>query len=217
MWNFILSTVLFALSAKGPVAALLPQAESVVLASHEISLENRQPNAWVNNVFRENILLTVAYGRKIAAIGQPVNWDEVNKPFTWTMKLGPDEIFSFHNLVLPKYAGKAEPWNEIHYYTSEGFLSDGNLIGDGVCHLASLLAWTAKDAGLSVEAPTNHNFAAIPDVPKEEGVAIYYDPHNLHVSGLQNLYIHNTKDVPVEFVFGYDGSKLEISVRESLQ
>lgn len=214
MFNFILAAIFQALTATSSFSVALPVVPVRELAKHEISLDKRTADAWTNRIFKENILLTIAYGRKIVSLGQPVDWDEVNKPFHWSLELVPGKIFAFHNMVLPKYASKAEPWSDIHFYTSEGFLSDGWLIGDGVCHLASLMEWTARDAGLAVEAPTNHDFAAIPEVPKEHGVAIYYAPLDVSVSGKQNLYIQNNREVPVEFVFDYDGTNLQLTVEE---
>lgn len=59
---------------------------------------------------------------------------------------------------------------------TEGLISDGYLTGDCVCHLASLIYWAARDAGLTALAPTNHDFTTIPEVPKEYGVSIYFTP-----------------------------------------
>mgnify|MGYP001607814276 CR=1 FL=1 len=211
MWNTILATVLSVFIATGSAQGVATRQ----LAGHEISLDKRVYNApWMSNIFKENILLTIAYGRKIVAEGKPVDWDKVNKPFHYSFELEPGKVFSFTNMIDPKYTSVAQPWNQIHYYTSEGYLSDGILIGDGVCHLASLMNWVAKDAGLQVEAPTNHNFAAIPEISKENGVAIYYDPNNLSVSSKQNLYIKNNKNVPVQFVFDFDETNLTFSIEE---
>lgn len=215
MFNYLFAILIAISAARTNLPAVLP-AQVAVLSSHEIAMEKRQADPWVNNVFKENILLTIAYARGTAILGQPVDWNKVNAPFSWSLDIQPGKGISFHNLIYPKYQGITTPWNEIHYYTSEGFLSDGNLIGDGVCHIASLMAWAAKDAGLAVEAPTNHDFAPIPQVPKEEGVAIYYAPNDLFVSAKQNLYIQNNKEVPVRFVFDYNGTSLQIQVEEIL-
>lgn len=207
MFNVLFAALISVLVTVSPVT-------KNTLASHQISLENRAYGGWINNIFKENILLTIAYGRKIVNAGQPVDWTEVNKSFHYSFKLEPGKVFSFTNMVAPRYQAEAVHWNEIHYYLSEGYLSDGNLIGDGVCHLASLMYWVAKDAGLEAEAPTNHDFAAIPEISKEYGVAIYYDPNNLSVSGAQNLYIKNNKTVSVNFVFDYDGTNLQFKIEE---
>jgi vancomycin resistance protein YoaR len=108
--------------------------------------------------------------------------------------------------VLPQFTGKVTQTMNAHFMWDEGFKSDGWLTGDGVCHLASLIYRAAKDAGLETLAPTNHNFADIPEVPKEYGVSIFArNPQ-------QNLYITNTFDKPVQFAFTYDGTNLTVKV-----
>jgi len=87
-------------------------------------------------------------------------------------------------------------------------------MGDGVCHLASLMHWAASDAGLVSVAPTRHDFATIPEVPKEYGVAIYYDPGNDTGNARQNLYIKNDKETPIAFVFSYKNERLRVDVKE---
>ena len=88
------------------------------------------------------------------------------------------------------------------------------MFGDGVCHLASLLYWVAKDANLDAFAPANHNFMPIPQVPKQFGVSIYASSGRNAAGALQNLYITDNKNLPVIFSFDYDGRNLEISVLE---
>lgn len=181
-----------------------------VLAQHEFSLEKRYGNIFVNGVFRENILLTMAYMRKTVT-STPIDWSIVDKPFHWELALAPGETVAYHDIVLPKYKN-AIPLTTVHFSGAEGFLSDGWLVGDGTCHLASLISWAAKDAGLAVEAPTNHNFATIPEVPRSEGVSIFSVKSNAASSALQNLYIQNNQASEVRFVFHYDGSSLRITV-----
>ncbi|HKC05172.1 MAG TPA: VanW family protein, partial [Patescibacteria group bacterium] len=83
-------------------------------------------------------------------------------------------------------------------------------VGDGVCHLASLISWAAKDAGLDVYVPARHDFAKINDVPKEYGVSINSNkPYG-------NLYITNNFDKPVTFNFNYDGTNLTVSVSKEV-
>ncbi len=81
-------------------------------------------------------------------------------------------------------------------------------------HLVLKQSLLAKDAGLLVEAPTNHNFANIPDVPKEYGVAIYDAPGAKATSEQQNLYITNNKSKPIAFRFEYKDDKLKVSAVE---
>jgi vancomycin resistance protein YoaR len=160
---------------------------AVTIASRGFSLQDRYGNNFVNEVFKENILLTVKY---------------MGSDFT----LEPGQTFAFDDKVLPEYSGKISKTTWAHFISSEGFKSDGYLIGDGVCHLASLINWVALDAGLTVIAPRNHNFAVIPEVPKEYGVSIMSsDP-------FQNLYITNNLDKPVTFVFESDGTSLNVRI-----
>lgn len=187
-----------------------------MLAVHSISLTNRQPNKWVNDVFKDNILLNIAYLRGTANATKAVDWDSVKKPFTYELTLKPGEIFAFHDNVLPEFQTKNIKTTNAHYSTKEGFRSDGNLIGDGVCHLASLINWSAQDANLVSVAPSNHDFAAIPQIPKQYGVAILYLTGQYNVNQKQNLYVKNDKNKPVAFVFSYQNDQLEVAVKELL-
>jgi len=166
--------------------AMIHRVGSTTLASHSFSMEERYANTFVNDVFKENILLTVKY---------------MGNGFT----LEPGQTFAFDDKVLPEYSGRVAKTTGAHFIYSEGYKSDGLLIGDGVCHLASILYWTAKDAGLSALAPRNHDFAEIQGVPKEYGVAILSTDPN------QNLYITNNLDKPVTFEFKYDGTNLTVT------
>lgn len=196
-----------------PVLAL-SQPSSKELASRSFSLENRYPDASVNTVFKDNILLTLKYinGQKFAP--NKVNWDEVEKPFTYELTLKPDETFAFHDDVLPKYKGKVAKTTNAHFNYEEGYKSDGFLVGDGVCHLASFFYWIAKDAGLSAEASVRHDFRPIPDVLQEFGVSIYAYPGEQYGDQMQNLYITNNKENAVVFNFDYNGKSLTITVTE---
>lgn len=216
MWDTILSTILHTIVAAKAVSIVSPVVPTKELASHEFSLEKRYGDSWVNGVFKKNILLTIAYGRRLVTAGKPVDWNVVDQPFHWSLELPAGKVLTYHDTVLPKYRDEAVPLTNVYFNGAEGFLSDGWLVGDGTCHLASLLAWVARDAGLTVEAPINHNFAPIPEVPKEEGVSIYHVPGNPSGSALQNLYIQNDKEVPVQFVFHYDGTNLKITASEIL-
>ena len=75
--------------------------------------------------------------------------------------------------------------------------------------MASLMYMVAKNAGLEVYAPANHNFAAIPGIPREYGVSIYSETP-------QNLYITNNKPYPIRFVFDNRGDTLTLTIKESL-
>ena len=185
---------------------------STVRAERSFSLTNRFADPWVNNVFSDNILLTLA--RMDGNITKPadIRWDEVTKPQTFSFSLAPGEVFSFHEDVLDQYKGKPIKTTNSHFNYSDGFRTSGALFGDGVCHLASLLYWTAKSAGLETYAAVNHNFAPIPEVPREYGVSIYYMPGAPAANARQNLYITNTFPDPVRFLFVNDGQALTIRV-----
>ena len=189
------------------------QKQPEIMAQHQFSLENRYDVPSVNKVFKDNILLTITYLEGNLKAGNSVNWDQVRSPLSYSFKLDPGQTFAFHDQVLPKYQGKIIKTTNAHFNSTEGFESDGYLIGDGVCHLASLMYWTAKDAGLQVEAPTNHDFMKINEVPKEDGVAIYTSP-GVTGSASQNLYITNNQNSPVRFDFDYDGQNLKITAEK---
>ncbi|HET9947060.1 MAG TPA: VanW family protein [Patescibacteria group bacterium] len=217
MFPIIISTILaLTVFAKQPslAHALIAQDSKQVIADKQYSLADRYSNTFVNNVFSDNILLTLAYMRGEAKEDQPVDWSKVTSDFTYTMVLQPGETFAFHDEVLPEYQGKVAFTTNAHFNSTEGFKSDGWLVADGVCHLASFMNVAARNAGLTVVSPTPHNFAAIPDVPKEFGVAIYYMPNEVGSSSLQNLYITNSFDKPVSFVFKHTGTTLDITVEK---
>lgn len=199
----LLSNLLFATPSAKP--------EVHTLGSREFSLEKRYPDKWVSGIFKDNILLNIAYLRGIVH-GSEINWSEIEKPFHYEFRLKKEEVFAFHDDVLPNYRGKVVKTTGAHFNSSEGFKSDGWLIGDGVCHLASIINWAAKDAGLDVLAPTNHDFAAINQVPREYGVAIYNVPGQSSSNELQNLYIRNNKNEDISIAFDYNGDNLKVSV-----
>ncbi len=198
----LLGSLFFAPSNR--VSAENPQ----TLATHEISLSNRWSNQWVNDVFKDNILLTLKYLNNEINRGQAINWQQVNQPATYSFPLNPGETFAFHDDILPEYRGKIVKTTNSHFSFSEGFRSDGYLFGDGVCHLASLLYWTARDAKLFAVAPTSHNFALIQEIPKEYGVSIYNSFSDKGVNARQNLYITNSSNRTIVFMITYNGKTL---------
>lgn len=183
-----LSTVI--LLSLSPSHSIKPR--EVLLSEHKISFEQRQPDPWVNSVFRFNIL------RNVSLMG-------------YSFTLNPSETFAFHEDTLPKYTNVVKTSNA-HFNLSEGFKSDGYLVGDGVCHLASLMYWTAKDAGLDTFAPANHNFARIPEISKEYGVSIYYYPGKAVSNTRQNLYVTNNFEESVTFKFFLEQDNLKLSI-----
>lgn len=185
-----------------------------LLAYREMSLDNRQPDRFVNDVFKKNILLNLAYLEGKVTNAADIKWEEIEKPFQYEFKLEPDKTFAFHSDVKNNYKDSLIKTTNAHFNAEQGFKTDGYLFGDGVCHLASLINWAAKDAGLSVEAPTRHDFANIPDVPREFGVSIYSNPTSKGSNTLQNLYITNNKSKTIFFKFEYQDNKIKVSVVE---
>jgi len=183
-----------------------------LLAEKNMPMNDRYPIVSVSDVFKDNILLTLGYMSGKVHNASDVHWDALHKPTSYTFTLQPGEVFAFHDNVLPEFAGKKIITTNAHFNAAEGFLSDGLYYGDGVCHFASLLNWAARDAGLKVTAPTNHNFAKIADIAPEYGTAIYYAQGEASTNEQQNLYIENTLNTPVEFVLKYENNTLTASV-----
>ncbi len=186
-------------------------ASTAVLASHEFSLENRYDNEFVNGVFKDNILLTLHYQDGRVKTKSDINWEEIEKPFHSEFTLETGQSFAFHEKTLPDYSDNVVKTTNAHFIGQEGFKNDGDLIGDGVCHLASLIYWVAKDAGMTAYSPSNHDFAKINDVPKEYGVGI------LSPNPLGNLYVVNSLENPVTFSFDYDGETLTVSASHNVE
>lgn len=185
---------------------------SVELATHSFSLADRYENSFVNGVFKDNILLTLNYMAGTVKGKGDIKWEDIEKPFHYEFTLAPGEGFAFHDHILPQYTKSIVRTTNAHFNWDDGFKSDGYLAGDGVCHLASLVFWAAKDAGLETYAPRNHDFATIPEVPREYGVSIYVSPASNAAGQEQNLYIINNQDHPVTFVFDYKNDELSVTV-----
>lgn len=214
--------VFFIISAYLAIEVVVPMTKTVMaknttLAVRSISLEKRHKDTYVNNVFRDNILLNLAYMDGRVRSKSDVNWQNIQNPSSYEFVLNPGEVFAYHDYVLPAYQDKRIITTNAHFNATEGFLSDGYLFGDGVCHLASLTKWAAKDAGLAVLAPTRHDFAPIPEIPREEGVSIYSVPGQVAASAQQNLYIENTLDKSVTFAFNYKNNILNLTISKNLK
>lgn len=190
------------------------KATNRVLSEVNYSLLDRYSNTYVNDVFVDNILLTLAYMSGTVKQGVQFSWDAVKSPGVHQFILKPGETFAFHDVAFDKYKGKVVATTNAHFNSNEGFKSDGWLVADGVCHLASFIYVASKEAGLFSEAPTAHDFAKIADVPKEYGVSIFYSPNNPSSSTLQNLYITNNRNKTIAFVFSHDKESLNIKVEE---
>lgn len=204
----MISTIFIGFSFLANLFSTQPaQPERALLAEKSYSLEYRYPDKWVSNVFKDNILLALYYLRGNEKSSN-VNWTEVEKPFHYEFGLEKDKTFAFQGDVLPEFEGRVSKTTGSNFSSYEGYKSDGWLIGDGVCQLASFINMAARQAGLSVLSPTNHNFAAIPEVPKEYGVAIF--AHN----PMQNLYVTNNKNGKITIAFDYKNDILTIRIYE---
>lgn len=213
----IIGPILFFIAAQFSIAAMDKNLVDVnLLSAQSISLEDRYNNKFVNDVFKDNILLNMAYLSGKVTARDEINWEEIQKPFEYKFTLMPNKTFAYHQDVLEKYKSSLAKTTNANFNFTDGFKSDGYLVGDGVCHLASLMYWSAKTAGLTAYAPANHNFAVIPEIDREFGVAIYKTPGNYYGNAMQNLYITNNKINPVVFEFAYKNSELKLSIYEVL-
>ena len=186
------------------------------LAAQQISLEKRYNDTFVNGIFKDNILLNLSYlGGKVTK-KEDINWENINKPYSYSFTLLPGKTFAFHEDVLPQYKDTLVKTTNAHFNYDDGFKFSGLLVGDGVCHFASLIYWAAKEAGLEAYAPTNHNFAVIPEIDREYGVSIYKMPGQINANAMQNLYVTNNKSKPIAFEFDYKDGELKLSISEVL-
>jgi len=165
-----------------PLLSPIPEIREEVLAEHRLDLTTRNESPYTNEIFAYNILLALDY-------------------FDYSLTLEPGEIFAFHENVTPEFTNLPLKTGWTKYTAAEGYKTVGGLPGNGVCHLASLMNWTTQDAGLEVVAKVNHNFAPVPGVPKEYGTSIRYYPNEGGNTQNQNLYIINSFDFPVTFLF----------------
>lgn len=216
MWSSMILPLLFPFVLQTSVQTASKPYEQF-LSSAEISLEKRNESKYVNDVFKDNILLSLSYMRDMVDDKDEVSWNDVRKEFTYKFTLSPNKTFAFHDDVFPKYKSTLSVTTNAHFNFQEGFKSDGYLMGDGVCHLASLIYWVSIQAGLDAYAPTSHDFAEIPEISKEYGVSIYSMPGNIHANALQNMYVTNNRQNPVIFEFEYNGKNLRLSIHEELE
>lgn len=219
MNNFIAAILALFLVAK-PVAKLpvaIPIAVTnpeKVLASRQISLEKRYAVSSVNEAMKKNILLNLAYLSGTVKSKQDINWETLKQSSEYSFVLRPNETFAFQDSVLDQYKSSLVKTTNARFNSKEGFVSDGYLVGDGVCHFASIIYWAAKDAGLDALRTKAHSIAKIAEVPDEYGVSIYVDPKSGY-GARNNLYITNNKSHDVEFRFTYtEGGDLKVSVIE---
>ena len=197
MPNTMFTSLILLLSLFTHPASILG-ASSVELSSKTISLETRYQVPSVNQVFKDNILLTLNYMSGTVRGKNDINWENVKKPAQYEFTLNPGERFAFHDTLLSQYKDGVVKTTNAHFNSSDGFLSDRWLYGDGVCHLASLIHWLHWTRTESF--PCQPRLYRIPEISREYGVSIKYMPGETANSARQNLYITNNQDVPVTFV-----------------
>jgi hypothetical protein len=182
------------------------------LSSRSISLDKRYGYDLPENVYKDNILLNLAYLSGKVKSSKDINWEALDQPFTMTFSLEPGQRFAYHDIIADEYKDNVTVTAHTNFGAGDGYKFEGGLYGMGVCHLASLIHWAALDAGLESIAPSNHDFYPIPEIPKEYGVAVYASPDSVAASANQNLYIKNNLDSKVTFEFKYDGVNLKTTV-----
>lgn len=195
--------------------------QAEVLVQKDLPLGTRHSNEGVSRVFADNILLSLHYlnqdvdsfkkDKEKAPAGN-IDWDKVREPFEISFVLKPDEVFAFHGNILSEYQDKARITGNSQFSYGDGYQAVAGLYGNGVCHLASFINWTASEAGLEVKAPVNHDFYPVPEVPREYGTSILYWPDNGRNSANQNLYLRNNFDCPAFFTFNFDGENLGLKI-----
>jgi len=214
-------------------SAQLTQQHQTVLATQTLDLTNRLPGEFGNQVFADNILLNLHYIKgdveelrmsneilnqvqndKQSRISGPgdIDWKKVREPFEVSFALKPGEVFAFHENVLPEYKNIVNITSNSHFDFANGYKSLNGLSGNGVCHLASLINWVAKEADLESKSMVNHDFSPVPGVPREYGASIYYSPSGGLNTESQNLYIKNNFDYPVKFEFKADSKEVNLTI-----
>ena len=179
----------------GPLLSPVPEIREEVLAEHFMDLNTRAVGEHVNEVFKFNILLAV-------------------EKFGYSFTLEPGEGFAFHENMALEFTDLPMKTGFTSYEAKEGYQTVLGLPGNGVCHLATLMNWVASDAGLEVTARVSHNFAPVPEIPKEYGTSIRYMTDGSRNTQNQNLYIVNNFDSPVKFAFETDENEVNLRILE---
>lgn len=210
----LLSFILTAAPVGAPVISHAPT--TTVLGEREFSLAQRYNVASVNEIMKKNILLNLAYMEGTVTKKSDISWDKIESPSDYSFTLKPGEVFAFHDSILPEYQDKVVKTTNAHFNSTEGFVSDGYLVGDGVCHFASIIDYAASDAGLDVLRTKAHTIAHINQIPDEYGVSIYVEPGSGY-GARNNLYITNNKGTDVTFHFTYDANQeLKVSITQTM-
>lgn len=208
----IISVIIVGLAEVHAAEPIKPQTVTQqVMATHSMSLATRYAVPSVNSVFRDNILLTMHYMSGKVKKASDIKWETIRKESRHEIVIPAGKAFAYHDNILPEFKGKVVATTNANFGPGDGFLTDGYLYGDGVCHLASLMNWAAQDAGLKVTALVNHDFARIPEVDRKYGTSIYYTPDGSRNTQRQNLYIENTTDKAVTMIVTYKNDTVSVS------
>lgn len=198
------------------------QSSGIVLARQELDLNNRYPVNSVNEVFSDNIILYLHYmngsvtsvldTEKSTANRRIIDWEKARKPLAFSLTLSPNEVFVFHPDVLKEFDEKNLTIVDTSFGSTDGYRFIAGLWGNGVCHIASLINWVSKEAGLTVTSKVNHDFAVINGIEKKFGTAIYYLEGSNWSNQAQNLYIENPYSFPVTLNFTVVDSKVVLTI-----
>lgn len=216
MERFISTLTFLGVTLLSPAQATPAGKPIMVLSQKSMDLTTRNPNSMVNEVFADNILLTLHYLKGDVDFLKDekgkINWEKVRQPFELSFTLNPGQTFVYHETVLSEFKGKNLLVSPAKFWASQGYKSDGWLIGDGVCHLATFLNWVASEAGLETIAKVNHDFLPVPGVPRRYGASIFYTPDGSRNSANQNLYLTNNFSGPINFNISVSKDQVTIQI-----
>jgi|GEM_PF-3281540 len=196
--------------------------EKKTIALKRMDLNKRNVSSMVSEIFRDNILLNLHYIKgdvdkytdfeKSTSYQKIIKWEKIGEPFEFSFTLKPDELFAFHDEMLPEFKERKSVktgWTQ--FSVEDGYKVLDGLPGNGVCHLATIFNWVSSEAGLFVKAPTSHDFYPVPEIPREFGTSIVYIP-GAYTTQLQNLYVVNNFTYPVTYEIKADKNAVEIKV-----
>ena len=76
---------------------VIPAINEHVIAQKEMPLNDRYPVKSVSDIFKDNILLNLAYMNGKVTKASDIKWDEITKPFKFEFRLEPNKTFAFHS------------------------------------------------------------------------------------------------------------------------
>jgi len=196
--------------AGSPLVSLLDN--RIVLSGRTLIFDEFNLGPYADEVLSFNIL---RYFHYLKGDAEEFAGGENREPFEGSFVLNPGEVFAYHPEVLEEYRNQVAVTPETNLSMADGYKALEGLPANGVCYSASLFNWVASEAGLEIVAKVNHDFFPVPGVPQEYGTSIYHLAGS-HSSRLQNLYIRNTYDSPVEFRYFASGRGVVLVVLTSI-